>query len=881
MPQAQFVLKTTPPRLPRTAVMRQSLAQRWDDLQDRTAIVVAAPRGFGKTTLLAQWRRAWLERGAFVAWLTLDSDDTPARFAEALLSALQGATGRTGNDALRLEPGVADAARAKELMTTLLAEIAALATPTVIVLDDADRLLALTVNEGLSYLMFNAPQNLRFIVGARGHLALDAAELVAKGELAQVGVDELRLTLDDTIAILRAKFGDRIALDDCVRLHEMTEGWPIGLQMAASTIERARELGPAIAALSARRGDIERYFLESMLAQLPPELGDFLVRCSILDSMSPALCAALTGDDKASVKLERLMRDTPIVIVGEGQGWMRLHTLAREFLRGQFDQLPVAQQCEFHGRAADWYAQHDLLPEAARHALASGDQSRAHGYAAASLFEIGRQGKLAEARDWVERLPASAFERDVRLRLYAAWMYALSDRAGEVFARVDPTVKDAHAEPMARLIACLVGAAAALYCDEPGRVLSYLTDWKDLPPEATAIHRLAFVNPLANVDLFLGEPQKARARYLGGGFDDDRDGSMLLVRAYVEVITALSHMWEARPARVEELLEPALERAEREAGRRSVIAAMLASVLCGAVFERDQLARAKALLANRVDVIDRIGTPDAILIAYRTRADIALAEGDERRALDVLGALRELGERRSIPRMAVLSLAEQVRIHAVGARPETAAALLAQLESIVTQFERPELAPLQRYVQLKEAIARVYAAMAAFDDARAGEALKRAASLADTLRRGREILMAKGLQAVLMHRRRDPGARARLQEVRDLAAIDGLERLVRDLHPLTAQILGESPSRDMPVRAPKQAAAPERSAVAVSGGLLTAKETEILRLLTNGLSNKLIARSMDISDETVKWHLKNLFSKLNAGTRRHAVDRARLLGLVS
>ena len=135
--------------------------------------------------------------------------------------------------------------------------------------------------------MFNAPPNLRMIIGARGQLALDAAELVAKGELAQVGVDELRLALDDTLEILQRKFGDRISLDDCARLHEITEGWPIGLQMAASTIERAPQLAAAIAELSARRGDIERYFLESMLSQLPRELADFLVFCSILESMTP------------------------------------------------------------------------------------------------------------------------------------------------------------------------------------------------------------------------------------------------------------------------------------------------------------------------------------------------------------------------------------------------------------------------------------------------------------------------------------------------------------------------------------------------------------------------------------------------------------------
>ena len=198
MLQPQFVLKTTPPRLPRAAVLRRALINRWDDLRERTAILVTAPRGFGKTTLLSQWRRAWLERGAFVAWLTLDAQDTPGRFVEVLLAALHAATGRANLQVSVAESGTSESGREKEALTALLAAVADLATPTVLVLDDADRLPPETLNDGVSYLMFNAPPNLRMIIGARGQLPLDAAELVGRGDLAQVGIDELRLALDDT-----------------------------------------------------------------------------------------------------------------------------------------------------------------------------------------------------------------------------------------------------------------------------------------------------------------------------------------------------------------------------------------------------------------------------------------------------------------------------------------------------------------------------------------------------------------------------------------------------------------------------------------------------------------------------------------------------------
>jgi LuxR family maltose regulon positive regulatory protein len=880
MDQPRYVLKTTPPRAHRLAVVRQRLDTLWNDIHERALIEVCAPGGFGKSSVLVQWRRRWLERGALVAWVTLDAEDTPGRFAGALAYAMRIASGRAAFERIAQHD---DPEGPLGTLTTILSEIANLATSTVAIFDDAERLPLETVRAALSYVLINAPANLTVVAGSRVPLALETADLAAHGQHALVSADDLRLDLDESVALLQKRFGRRMELDDCVRLHELTEGWPIGLQLAAAAVERAPNYQFAIKSLSARHQDIERYFIESLLARLPPPMTDFLTRIAILDPLSPELCETVTASVSARGWLEQIMADTPIVTVAELRGWMRFHALARDFLMSRFEQLPVDEQAALHRRAAAWLAEHDHLPEASRHALSAGDVAVAQRYAEKSLWTLGTAGRMAEAQQWLEGATMATLPSDPETRLIAAWILAFSLRADEAGAIVAEALADHGASPKVAFMAALVGAAVEGCTDRPGAIPPLMARWPEFPADNdNPVHRVAYANSLALVELHQGNTTRAHALDAESPAATS-NRSLLLAFSITRLFSGIAYLREADPLGAEALLHPALVHAERTQGRRSVVACVHAACLAAALVERNEIARAEAMLAHRMDVIERFVFPDAILVASEALVKIAVAQGNDRRALAVLENLATLGRDRHLPRFLLTSLAARIELHARKGHTETAAALLPELEALAPTFDYPEYQPYLAELRLRRALARAHVALASFDAERADAELSAASDVAVAYHRTRDALTVQVLRAVAAHQRDSDRAKALLAEALSLAAMRGCLRVAEDTHPVAVAMRDESEkAKPAPVATATQsiARATAQKTATAAGGLLTPKEAEVLQLLAVGHSNKHIAKTMAVSDETVKWHLKNLFSKLSAGTRRHAVDRARILGLL-
>jgi LuxR family maltose regulon positive regulatory protein len=525
------------------------------------------------------------------------------------------------------------------------------------------------------------------------------------------------------------------------------------------------------------------------------------------------------------------------------------------------------------------------LQEAAKHAWAAGNESMAVDHAAACLRDIAREGRLGEARDWMRRLPASVMSQDVRLQLTAAWIRALGDEPQSVPEMIEKIRRHPQFDAMCDYESAVISSAAALFCDQPGRVRESLDGLGATPPGATPLHLVSIANSSALVALHSGETERARQIINDCLAHAPREPLMRMALGFTDLTLGLTYLWEGNPEKAARLLLPRLEAAEREMGRRSVVAAMIAGIYSAALYLQDSMDAALAVLADRLDVIERAGMPDTLVLAYRVLSEGAARKGDERRALDALQSMYEIGVARGIPRLQFVSLAGQVRIHVFAGRVETAGDIVASMAELRTTFEQPAYQPFIRMLERRFAVADASVRLARSDKEGAEAALAAVGEVPSHLRFSPDVLIHRALKALVAHEYGRPGAREQLDEVLSLADLRGMRRMVEEAHPGLAAMLGAPREQ----RAERQSslpginpsvAAPTGDSSA-TGGLLTPKEARILSLLASGLANKEIARAMDIGEQTVKWHLKNVFFKLNAASRRHAVDRARVLGLLS
>src|SRR5258706_3896956 len=391
------------PRLRRNVVSRPRLIARLNEGLHRKLTLIAAPAGFGKTTLVSAWV-AFIEQPH--AWLSLDEgENDPARFLAYLVAALQTIAATLGEGVL----GVLQSSQPpppEAILTALLNEITTLPDHFVLVLDDYHVLDAKPVDIALTYLVEHLPPQMHLVIATREDPLLPLARLRAPGELTELRAADLRFTPSEAAEFLNSVMGLNLSPGDIAALEDRTEGWIAGLQLAALSMRGREDIPEFIRAFTGDHRYILDYLVEEVLTRQPAPVRSFLLQTAIPDRLSGSLCDAVPGQEKGNVRLEALEHGNFFVVaLDDTRHWYRYHHLFAEVLSAYLLAEQPDQVATLHRRASAWYERHGSAVDAIRHALAAADFARA-----ADLVELGvlamlRSRQDANLLDWLKVLP--------------------------------------------------------------------------------------------------------------------------------------------------------------------------------------------------------------------------------------------------------------------------------------------------------------------------------------------------------------------------------------------------------------------------------------------------------------------------------------------
>lgn len=869
-----LLLKTTPPRVAHGFLDRERLQLSRLEATGSQVTAVLAPTGFGKTAQLNHWRREALAKGGLAFWLTLDSKDDPQQLIRGLSYCAHAASGKRGFGEEFMQ-WIDECSDPHEAITGWLAEVANLSVETVLLLDDVDRLPSQTRTEALTYLLGNAPSNLHIALAARPAGALVASGTLRTTRVTRITASDLRFRADETLAVLSSALGSRCNLDAAAALHDSTEGWPFGVQLAAAALYRS---GDIASLMSAATSDIRRYFVDTVINSQSTDAVHLLVRLANFDLIHPHLCSAALGRSDLEHVLIELRNETPLLSQAEDSDWMRLHPLAREALRGRLLQLPQEERQAMSQKASEWYASHELYEEAAEQSFLAGDIKTAFDLVGRSTYEMTVKGKSSAVLAWYRRLSEDALHKYPSFWPAAAWGLAMSEHSREAQPLIELMLAQPQISAAERFEAALIEVTAAGFADRIDTMAEKLVNWPEPPLTARVSDIPIYLIGKSFVDMCLGQPDQARQHLAQIANLDQQATYSPVSYGLADYGVGLSYLWEGRYALAEQALRSALHRAEESLSRHHPVTGMIAALLNQACWESAHMDDAGAMLAGRLSLLEHQGLPDALIAAYTTLAHIAEHEGRQDQALNLLESLCSIGQARAMLRLQVVAKFELTRLHARYGRADSAMTLSRALDVLLRDHESNMQDIFIPWLQLHADLARAYAILATQDECPLSDALSAAESAllwAISLKRGREEVEARLLRAEVLRRQGATDSRTALIEAVSLAQASGMLRLLR-----------EAQAEHKAITEPIAGHVQDASAIVADdhymrgAALLTAKEREVLALLSRNMSNKEIARAMVVSDETIKWHMKNLFSKFNAAGRKHVVARARMLGLL-
>ena len=417
--------KLSPPPVRVDRIFRPRLIQRFSASLERPLMLICAPAGYGKTTLLSEWLVSETGRQFSLAWFSLDEDDNdPTRFLTYLVGALSTIDQVEVDDVLGLllspqpPPG-------KVILTRLISRLEAFSERIVLVLDDYHLILAQPVHEAVIFLLDHLPAQMSLVITSREDPPFPLSRLRGRDQLVEIRADDLRFTAEEAAQFLWQMLGIHLSTEQVMELDARTEGWIAGLQLVALAMKGREDVSGFIAAFTGSHRFILDYLTEEVLNRQPEEVRTFLLQTSILDRLNGSLCNAVTGRSDGQALLEQIERGNLFLIpLDEERYWYRYHHLFGDMLRNSLNRLRGETVADLHLNASRWLAREKLFNEAIYHAMTARDYELAAGI-------LEESGKHYPVESWgnfgiksAVDLPDDVMQSHPRLALNLGMWYA-------------------------------------------------------------------------------------------------------------------------------------------------------------------------------------------------------------------------------------------------------------------------------------------------------------------------------------------------------------------------------------------------------------------------------------------------------------------------
>jgi LuxR family maltose regulon positive regulatory protein len=640
-------------------VPRPRLIERLNEGLHRKLTLLSAPAGFGKTTLLSEWA----QQGAFpVAWVSLDAGDSdPARFWAYVIAALQ-----------TIHPDIGDAALAalqspqpppiEALLTGLINKVAHVPGSFALVLDDVHLIAGPRVHDALTFWLDNVPPQMHLVLSGRADPPWPLARLRARREMIELRTRDLRFTSEEAASFLNEVMQLDLSPEDVAALEARTEGWIVGLQMAALSMRGRNDVSDFVEAFSGSHRFILDYLVEEVLDQQPQDIQGFLLKTSILERMTASLCNAVTGTDEGQPILTQLEQANLFLVpLDDERRWYRYHHLFADLLRSRLEQTQLEEVPALHRRASEWYEGKGQIVEAVGHALVAGDVEWIEHLVAGNALVMIYHGELATVVGWLDALPGEVMRSRPWLCVAHAWALAYAGQldgierllqdAEKVLAGPDEQIetlglRSAEVQNITGHISAIRAYAAALMGESSYAVELARAALRRLPEVDLTVRGVtALVLGCAlrsEGDLAAAAQAFAEAIAISRATGDSHPG--LAVDALWE--QAVLQLAQGQLRNVMRTCEEALHLAHqytRRGGRQLPVTGYTYSLMSYVLCEWNDLDSALRYAREGLELCKQWGQADALAQGYIRLAGLLHAIGETDGALDALQKAKQVG----------------------------------------------------------------------------------------------------------------------------------------------------------------------------------------------------------------------------------------------